>query len=61
MNQPESILRFLAEPGHVNFGGKVHGGALMKWIDDYCHRNPTDSFYSASAALIRKFRQGASS
>lgn len=26
-------LRFLAEPGHVNFGGKVHGGAVMKWID----------------------------
>jgi acyl-CoA hydrolase len=26
-------LRFLAEPGDVNFGGKVHGGAVMKWID----------------------------
>jgi acyl-CoA hydrolase len=26
-------LRFLAEPIHVNFGGKVHGGAVMKWID----------------------------
>jgi uncharacterized protein (TIGR00369 family) len=26
-------LRFLAEPSHVNFGGKVHGGAVMKWID----------------------------
>ncbi|WP_111597600.1 acyl-CoA thioesterase [Chitinophaga skermanii] len=26
-------LRFLAEPGHVNFGGKVHGGSVMKWID----------------------------
>ncbi|MDD1781903.1 acyl-CoA thioesterase [Enterovibrio sp. ZSDZ35] len=26
-------LRFLAEPGDVNFGGKVHGGAAMKWID----------------------------
>ena len=22
-------LRFLAEPGDVNFGGKVHGGAAM--------------------------------
>ena len=28
-----TTLRFLAEPGHVNFGGKVHGGAVMKWID----------------------------
>lgn len=27
------ILRFLAEPTDVNFGGKVHGGAVMKWID----------------------------
>jgi acyl-CoA hydrolase len=26
-------LRFLAEPSHVNFGGKVNGGAVMKWID----------------------------
>ncbi len=26
-------LKFLAEPSHVNFGGKVHGGAVMKWID----------------------------
>lgn len=26
-------MRFLAEPGAVNFGGKVHGGAVMTWID----------------------------
>jgi acyl-CoA hydrolase len=26
-------LRFLAQPSDVNFGGKVHGGAVMKWID----------------------------
>ncbi len=26
-------LRFLAEPTDVNFGGKVHGGIVMKWID----------------------------
>ncbi len=26
-------LRFLAEPSDVNFGGKVHGGMVMKWID----------------------------
>lgn len=29
----EITLRFLAEPTDVNFGGKVHGGAVMKWID----------------------------
>ena len=34
MTGPRKVtLRFLAEPGHVNFGGKVHGGAVMKWID----------------------------
>ncbi|PYE74963.1 acyl-CoA hydrolase [Xylophilus ampelinus] len=27
-------LRFLAEPSAVNFGGKVHGGTVMKWIDE---------------------------
>ena len=27
-------LRFLAEPNTVNFGGKVHGGTVMKWIDE---------------------------
>ncbi len=26
-------MRFLAEPSDVNFGGKVHGGMVMKWID----------------------------
>lgn len=31
--QRELTLRFLAEPTDVNFGGKVHGGAVMKWID----------------------------
>lgn len=29
----EITLRFLAEPSDANFGGKVHGGAVMKWID----------------------------
>lgn len=26
-------FQFLAEPNDINFGGKVHGGAVMKWID----------------------------
>ncbi len=29
----EMTLRFLAQPTDVNFGGKVHGGTVMKWID----------------------------
>lgn len=32
-NQRELTLRFLAEPSDVNFGGSVHGGVVMKWID----------------------------
>ena len=32
--RPRSLtLQFLAEPTDVNFGCKVHGGAVMKWID----------------------------
>ena len=31
--QRELTLRFLAEPTDVNYGGKVHGGVVMKWID----------------------------
>jgi acyl-CoA hydrolase len=26
-------LQFLSEPSDINFGGKVHGGMMMKWID----------------------------
>ena len=31
--QRELTMRFLAEPSDVNYGGKVHGGQVMKWID----------------------------
>ena len=31
--QRELTMRFLAEPTDVNYGGKVHGGEVMKWID----------------------------
>jgi len=26
-------FQFISEPSDVNFGGKVHGGSVMKWID----------------------------
>jgi acyl-CoA hydrolase len=26
-------FQFISEPMDVNFGGKVHGGAVMKWMD----------------------------
>jgi acyl-CoA hydrolase len=32
--RPKSFtMRFLAQPDTVNFGGKVHGGTVMSWID----------------------------
>ena len=31
--QRDLRFRFLAEPTDVNYGGKVHGGIVMKWID----------------------------
>ena len=31
--QRQLEFRFLAEPTDVNYGGKVHGGVVMKWID----------------------------
>jgi hypothetical protein len=40
--------------------GGQHTEELAKWIDDYCRKNPADSFYGATAALIRKFRNAAS-
>ena len=46
--RPSSIaLRFLAEPTDVNFGGKVHGGIVMKWIDQ--------AGYSCAAAWSGKY------
>jgi len=32
--QREVTLRFLAPPTDLNVGGKIHGGAVMKWIDE---------------------------
>lgn len=32
-NQGILTFQFISEPTDVNFGGKVHGGAVMKWID----------------------------
>ena len=31
---PQVTLRFLAAPTDVNWGGKVHGGTVMRWIDE---------------------------
>lgn len=33
MRERKVVFQFLSEPTDVNYGGKVHGGAVMKWID----------------------------
>lgn len=37
-----TVFQFMSEPTDINFGGKVHGGVVMKWIDQTayaCARN----------------------
>jgi acyl-CoA hydrolase len=31
---PSGTMRFLAPPSVVNWGGKAHGGTVMRWIDE---------------------------
>jgi 4-hydroxybenzoyl-CoA thioesterase len=31
---PHVTMRFLVPPGVVNWGGKAHGGTVMRWIDE---------------------------
>jgi len=31
--QNQTTFQFISEPGDVNYGGNVHGGSVMKWID----------------------------
>ena len=40
-------FQFISEPSDVNFGGKVHGGVVMKWIDQTaytCARTWAESY-----------------
>ena len=30
-------FQFISEPSDVNYGGKVHGGVVMKWIDQVAY------------------------
>lgn len=34
MAKNKQFFQFISEPQDVNFGGKVHGGAVMDWIDN---------------------------
>lgn len=35
--QNKVTFQFISEPTDVNFGGKVHGGIVMKWIDQVAY------------------------
>lgn len=58
-------LRFLAEPTDVNWGGKVHGGVVMEWIDTaaylcssrYCGRD-TVAVFSGGIRFTRPVHIG---
>lgn len=36
------VFQFISEPSDVNFGGKVHGGEVMKWIDQTAYACATN-------------------
>lgn len=60
-----TVLRFLAAPTDVNWGGKVHGGTVMDWIDEaayvcsarYCGRD-TVAVFSGGVRFIKPLRIG---
>lgn len=59
------MLRFLAAPTDVNWGGKVHGGVVMEWIDQaaavcasrYCGME-TVAVFSGGIRFYRPLRIG---
>lgn len=59
------LLRFLAAPTDVNWGGKVHGGIVMEWIDTaaylcssrYCGRD-TVAVFSGGIRFLHPLRIG---
>lgn len=48
MDTPHHVtFQFISEPSAVNYGGKVHGGAVLKWIDQAaytCARNWAEGY-----------------
>ena len=60
-----TVLRFLAAPTDVNWGGKVHGGTVMDWIDEaayvssarYCGLD-TVAVFSGGVRFLEPLRIG---
>lgn len=42
MKNNKITFQFISEPTDVNYGGKVHGGEVMKWIDQAAYACATD-------------------
>jgi 4-hydroxybenzoyl-CoA thioesterase len=62
---PRLLLRFLATPRDVNWGGRVHGGTVMRWIDETaqaCARSwtkrPTVGVYAGGIHFHRPIEIG---
>ena len=54
---PQVVLRFLAAPTDVNWGGKVHGGIVMRWIDEAAHVSSTGwTGDAANIAVVLRWR-----
>ena len=50
---PRVGLRFMAAPTDINWGGKVHGGRIMRWIDEAGYVGAAQ--YSAGPAIASFF------
>ena len=62
---PRLVLRFLAQPSDVNWGGSVHGGTVMRWIDEAAQacatgwtRRPTVGVYAGGIHFHRPIAIG---
>ncbi|HHX85520.1 MAG TPA: acyl-CoA thioesterase [Actinomycetales bacterium] len=62
---PHTSLRFLASPTDVNWGGNVHGGTVMRWIDDAANLcasqwsgTPCTSVYAGGVRFYRPIHIG---
>ena len=62
---PQQTLRFLAKPSDVNWGGKVHGGIVMEWIDQAAglvaetwHQGPAIAVFAGGVRFYRPIQIG---
>ncbi|MEL4503561.1 hotdog domain-containing protein [Luteococcus sp. H138] len=61
----QRTLRFLAKPTDVNWGGKVHGGIAMEWIDEAAnlvaktwHQGPAIAVFAGGVRFYRPIHIG---